>query len=303
MTDHGFTHIAIECSDLDRSIAFYERYGGFEIVHRRDGIAWISDRTRPFAIVLAEVDDVHPLGPFPHLGVACKDRAAFDLVVANARAEGCLRSGPAEGTGPAGTWAFIDDPDGNTLEVSIGQSVESAVRGGAQQPRPQRLPIVGVMGSGVDEHVELAEPLGRGLAELGAHVLTGGGGGVMRAVARGFTGVRQRAGLSIGILPGDEQGNTSGCYPNAFIEVPIRTHLPHSGHSGTEVLSRNHLNALTAAAIVVLPGGAGTASELELAGRYRTPVIAHESWTRQGDGMPTWKIPADALAWVRQQCF
>ena len=46
MTDAGLTHVAIEVSDLQRSIDFYAAYGGFEVVHRREGIAWISDRTR-----------------------------------------------------------------------------------------------------------------------------------------------------------------------------------------------------------------------------------------------------------------
>ncbi len=38
-----------------------------------------------------------------------------------------------------------------------------------------RLPIVGVMGSGVHPHEELAAPLGRRLARLDVHLLTGGG--------------------------------------------------------------------------------------------------------------------------------
>ena len=39
--------------------------------------------------------------------------------------------------------------------------------------------------------------------------------------------------------------------------------------------ARNHLNALTPDAIVALPGGPGTASEIDLAGRYGTPVAVH----------------------------
>ena len=38
MTDAGLTHVAIEVSDLQRSIDFYAAYGGFEVVHRRDGV-------------------------------------------------------------------------------------------------------------------------------------------------------------------------------------------------------------------------------------------------------------------------
>ena len=290
MTDHGFTHIALECHNLDRSISFYERFGGFEVVHRRDGVAWISDQTRPFAIVLSETDEVHPFGPFPHVGIACRDRATFDGVVELARGEGCLRTEPSESTGPAGTWAFIDDPDGNTFEVSVGQSVELAIRESAVPSGARRLPVVGVLGSGTVEHAEVAEPLGKGLADLGVHLLTGGGGGVMRAVARGFTSVSARAGLSLGILPGNEDGEAPPGYPNEFIELSIRTHLPLSGDHGTDARSRNHVNVLSATAIVMLPGGAGTASELTLAQQYGTPVLSRESWTSIDD----------VVAWVRE---
>jgi predicted Rossmann-fold nucleotide-binding protein len=40
-------------------------------------------------------------------------------------------------------------------------------------------------------------------------------------------------------------------------------------------LSRNHINVLSCAAIVALPGEAGTASEIALAIRYDKPVIAY----------------------------
>ena len=38
-------------------------------------------------------------------------------------------------------------------------------------------------------------------------------------------------------------------------------------------MSRNHLNVLTADAVVALPGGAGTRSEVELALEYRRPLM------------------------------
>jgi uncharacterized protein (TIGR00725 family) len=135
----------------------------------------------------------------------------------------------------------------------------------------KRLPIVGVMGSGTSEHAERAEPLGRWLAALGTHLLTGGGGGVMAAVSRGFHGVRERRGIVIGVIPG---GARSG-YPNPWVELPIFTHLPLTGERGTEAMSRNHVNVLSSDVIVALPGGAGTASEVRLALRYRRPLIAY----------------------------
>ena len=55
-------------------------------------------------------------------------------------------------------------------------------------------PLVGVMGSGNDACVDLADPLGRWLAQQGFDLLTGGGGGIMAAVCRGFASVPNRRG-------------------------------------------------------------------------------------------------------------
>ena len=136
-----------------------------------------------------------------------------------------------------------------------------------------RLPIVAVIGSGVDEHDDLAQPHGQWLAGQDVHLLTGGGSGVMEAVSRSFHSVPDRRGLVIGVLPG-EAGRSPEGYPNPWVEIPIATHLPFSGEQGTEVRSRNHINVLSADAIIVLPGGAGTASEVDLAIKYRKPLAA-----------------------------
>ncbi len=129
MPDIGLTHIALPVTDLEASIAFYARYARMEVVHRRGGVAWISDGTRPFAIVLVETSSVeHPLGPFAHLGVACASRDEVDRLCAHAKVEGCFRSGPSDSGPPVGYWAFLDDPDGHTLELSYGQEVGVAVR-------------------------------------------------------------------------------------------------------------------------------------------------------------------------------
>lgn len=139
-----------------------------------------------------------------------------------------------------------------------------------------RRPIVGVMGSGSVPWAERSIPVGRLLARLGVHLLTGGGGGVMEAVSRAFAESPERAGRVIGVLPCAEHDPTSPKpgYPNRWVELPIRTHLPLSGADGTGTRSRNPINVLTSDAIVVLPGSAGTASEVELALAYGRPAIA-----------------------------
>jgi uncharacterized protein (TIGR00725 family) len=139
----------------------------------------------------------------------------------------------------------------------------------------RRLPVVGVMGSGEKEHADKAEALGRWLATLRVHLLTGAGKGVMEAVSRAFQGVPDRAGLVVGIAPcGDDPAKPRAGYPNSFVELTILTHLPLSGTSGTDPLSRNHINVLSSNVLIALPGGSGTASEVALAVRYGRPIAA-----------------------------
>lgn len=140
----------------------------------------------------------------------------------------------------------------------------------------RRLPVVGVLGSGQEEHAEKAEPLGRWLASLNVHLLTGAGHGVMTSVSRGFLNVPGRTGLVIGIVPcGEAPEMPRPGYPNPWVELPILTHLPLSGISGTDPMSRNHINVLTANVLIALPGATGTSSEVVLAVRYSRPVAAY----------------------------
>jgi uncharacterized protein (TIGR00725 family) len=137
---------------------------------------------------------------------------------------------------------------------------------------------VGVIGSGIDEHDELARGVGELLAELGVNLLTGGGRGIMRSVSRAFTQVPRKCGICIGIIPcrsERERREPKDGYPNEFVELAIYTHLPYSGKQGKEDLSRNHINVLSCAAIIALPGGDGTATEISLAFDYKKPVIIY----------------------------
>lgn len=127
MRDVGLTHIALPVTDLDESADFYERYARMQVVHRREGVLWLSDKTRPFAIVLIESEAVpEPLRPNAHLGVACASREEVDRLTTRARAERVLLSGPEDAGPPVGYWALLTDPDGHTLEVSYGQHVGDA---------------------------------------------------------------------------------------------------------------------------------------------------------------------------------
>lgn len=136
MSDLGLTHIAFAVRDLSRSIAFYAKYASMHVVHFRQGhetggeVAWVSDGTRPFVIVLVRSRTAKdtPLGPFGHLGVALANRDDVDRLASEAREEGILLSEPTDSGPPVGYWAFLSDPDGNTLELSHGQLVEFTIR-------------------------------------------------------------------------------------------------------------------------------------------------------------------------------
>jgi catechol 2,3-dioxygenase-like lactoylglutathione lyase family enzyme len=142
MSDRGLTHIALPVSDLDKSLEFYAKYANMQVVHSRTSknsgtrVAWISDRTRPFVIVLLEMGEVaYPLRPAAHLGVGCASRAEVDRLVAEAQAEGRTILGPTDSPYPVGYWALISDPDEHTLEVSYGQEVALTVEGAQGQEK------------------------------------------------------------------------------------------------------------------------------------------------------------------------
>ncbi len=148
---------------------------------------------------------------------------------------------------------------------------------------------VGVMGSGTEEHDELARPLGELLARLGVNLLTGGGGGVMTSVSRAFTQSPRTTGICIGIIPCLDAAHRhipKPGYPNRFVELPVFTHLALSGTEGWEERSRNHVNVLSSNLVVALPGGDGTASEVGLALRYQRPVAILAANDADAAGLP-----------------
>ncbi|KMP10443.1 hypothetical protein UR09_00865 [Candidatus Nitromaritima sp. SCGC AAA799-A02] len=142
--------------------------------------------------------------------------------------------------------------------------------------------LIAVIGSGSERHPHLCGPLGRGLAEKGYSLINGAGGGVMAETAHAFCSVENRKGLVVGVVPSNtpcltpqERAvyTTPPGYPNSYTELVIRTHLHLSGTMGKDVASRNHIIVLSASAVVALPGGPGTRSEIELALEYKKHLI------------------------------
>lgn len=61
--DGGLT-CALECADLDRSLAWYQEVLGFELLYRMDAMAWAELRTavEGVQIGLGQVEEPHPRG-------------------------------------------------------------------------------------------------------------------------------------------------------------------------------------------------------------------------------------------------
>ena len=136
--DLGLTHVALPVADLERSLGFYAEFADLQVVHRRgepgEQVAWISDLTRPFVVVLIEHEVDNPLGGWAHLGVGVDSREMVEEALARAAAAGHATVGPVDSGPPVGFWGMIVDPDGHNLELSFGQEVGFTVDLAAPDP-------------------------------------------------------------------------------------------------------------------------------------------------------------------------
>ena len=124
-------------------------------------------------------------------------------------------------------------------------------------------PRIGVMGpSQCSAHgSQLAREVGLLIARAGGILICGGGRGVMEAAA---AGAKEAGGITVGILPG-----SSAFEANPYIDIPIVTGMGNA---------RNVINVLTSQAIIAIQGAYGTLSEIALALKCGTPVVALETW-------------------------
>jgi len=149
-----------------------------------------------------------------------------------------------------------------------------------------RAPVISVIGASVStpEQSELAEEIGRLLAENGAVLVCGGRGGVMEAACRG---ARQAGGITIGLLPGSDTADA-----NPHLTVAIPTGLGHA---------RNTLVASAGTSVIAVGGGPGTLSEIAIALKTGRRVVTLKSWSmRDANGNPAGVLeahsPKDAVA-------
>ena len=141
--------------------------------------------------------------------------------------------------------------------------------GGGAAAAPRLARQVAVIGAGGaepgSEAWELAEAVGRGLAEAGVVLVCGGRGGVMEAACRGAAAA---GGEAIGIVPGHDLGEA-----NPFCTRVIATGIGHA---------RNLAVVASGEAVIAIGGEWGTLSEIGHARAIGRSVIALRSWTLSG---------------------
>ena len=122
------THLGLPVTDLDKSVAFYEKWAGMKLqTHLSDpmGIkaARLAQKKGGFVLSLLSMPMPMPMPGVTHLGFDCGSKAEVDKIASDARAAGVLTSGPVDSGSELGYQAYLTDPDGNSLEFAFGQKV------------------------------------------------------------------------------------------------------------------------------------------------------------------------------------
>ena len=126
---------------------------------------------------------------------------------------------------------------------------------------------IGVIGGGTcsSEIYEIAQEVGREIAQNGFSLVCGGLGGVMEAACRG---AREAGGITIGILPTTNNGDA-----NPYVDLVIPTGLGHA---------RNVLVVHASDALVAIDGETGTLSEIAIALKVGKPIVGIKTWELEG---------------------
>jgi len=125
-----WTHITINCSDIDASVEFYTSFCGLSIVRDRrlEGHhnVWLGPESSPdedprFVLVIVQ-DEVK--ARLDHFGFQCDSRAEVDRLAEQARQQNILVQEPLNVGGVVGYFAMIRDPDGHIVEFTYGQPLK-----------------------------------------------------------------------------------------------------------------------------------------------------------------------------------
>ena len=122
------THLGLPVTDLDKSVAFYEKWAGMKLRERVDdnGIraARLSQKSGTFTLSLLEMPMMRmPMPSMMHLGLNCDSKQQVDKIAADANKAGILVAAPIDSGPQLGYQTYISDPDGNNVEFAFGQKV------------------------------------------------------------------------------------------------------------------------------------------------------------------------------------
>ncbi len=126
---------------------------------------------------------------------------------------------------------------------------------------------ISVIGSGSSDGTlspqmaKIANEVGKEIADRGAVLICGGLGGVMAEAAKG---AKERGGLTVGIIPGEDPDSA-----NPYIDIPLPTGLG---------FARNVLVAYSGDVVIAVNGRLGTLSEISYALIKKKPVIGIHTW-------------------------
>jgi uncharacterized protein (TIGR00725 family) len=137
-------------------------------------------------------------------------------------------------------------------------------RTGRNQSLPKRVGIIGGSSPQI-KHLEIAEELGKLIAQNGYILVNGGLKGVMEASAKG---AKTQGGLVIGILPGKSAQDA-----NPYTDIAIPTGLGYL---------RNAMVVLNSDVLVAIDGEYGTLSEIAYTQIYGKKVFGIETWNIRG---------------------
>ena len=140
-----------------------------------------------------------------------------------------------------------------------------------------RIAVIGQSGQVPARTWDLAEEVGRLIAQNNGILLTGGTDGIMEAASRGAS---KAGGIVVGILPGGDQK-----LANPYVNVPITTGLAFDQRSSVLIHSAD--------AVIMIAGANGTLGELSLAYQNNKPTVVLE-----GSGGWADKIRSIAPRWI-----
>jgi len=126
-----WTHITINCSNLEQSVEFYTSFCGLKIVRdrRTEGRhnVWLGPETKPgddhpvFVLVIVQ-DEVK--ARLDHFGFQCDSRQDVDRIAELARQQAILVEPPVDVGGVVGYFTMVRDPDGHLVEFTFGQPLK-----------------------------------------------------------------------------------------------------------------------------------------------------------------------------------